>query len=148
MLLIYELGDREWTPNEGKLWDKYLAAISFAIRATHNTTLGASPAELVFNRDMMVGTQHVANWRVIAARKQSIAEKNNQRENKGRIEYYYRVGDLILLDHKHRKLDAPYEGPYPIINLYSNGAVEVQKGNTLLKVNMRQLHPFWRRRMH
>ena len=45
MLLTYELGDRSWTGDENILWDEYLAAIAFAIRATHNTTLGASPAE-------------------------------------------------------------------------------------------------------
>ena len=96
----------------------------------------------------MVGTQHIANWRVIADRKQFIARRNNERENKGRLEYHYRVGDLVLVDQKHRKLDAPYEGPFPIVNMYSNGSVEIQKGNNLLKRNTRQLHPFRRRRMH
>ena len=148
MLLTYKLGRNNWySKSEKYLYDEYLVEIVFTIGATHNTKLSASPSELVFGRDLMIGTQHIANWKIIAERKQKIATNNNIRENKGRIEYFYRVGDFVLLNDKHRKLDDPYQGSFPIINLYSNGSVEIQKGSTLLKVNMRQIHPFRRRRM-
>ena len=42
----------------------FLAAVSFAICATHHSSLKASPAQLVFGRDMFFPTQYVADWQL------------------------------------------------------------------------------------
>ena len=109
-------------------WDRYLAAIMWDMRSTIHTTLQYSAGQLAFSRDMVVQAQHDANWRVIYERKQRRARQNNDMENKKRIDHMYCVGDFVLVDHEHRKLHQPYEGPYKIKNIYSNGCVEVQKG--------------------
>ena len=85
------------------------------------------------------------NWELIKQNKHNVAVRNNLRENSTRLEWDYRIRDKVLLDYKHRKLDNPYLGPYDIIGIKSNGTVRIQKGRTELTVNIRQLHPFWRR---
>ena len=144
MLRTLELSDVMWD-DEDRIWDIYLAKISWAIRSTHNTTLKYSPGHIVLHRDMIVQTQKMINWELIKQNKHNVAVRNNLRENSTRLEWDYRIGDKVLLDYKHRKLDNPYLGPYDIIGIKSNGTVRIQKGRTELTVNIRQLHPFWRR---
>ena len=45
-----------------------------------------------------------------------------------RIHHDYQVGDkeLITSNDIHRKLNCPTKGPYPIVQVYSNGTVHVQ----------------------
>ena len=83
---------------------------------------------------------------MIRLNKHNKAARNNIRENNKRIECECKVGYSVSLECKSRKLDKPYEGPFEILNFYPNGTVLLQKGSTETKVNMRQLHPFWRRR--
>ena len=54
--------------DEQNPWDEFLSLAAFAIRSTHHTTLGASPAQLVFNRDMFLPIQFVADWSVFDKR--------------------------------------------------------------------------------
>ena len=89
----------------------------------------------------------MANQRLIESHKQKIALNNNRRENAKRIAHTFKIGDYMLLDYKHHKLEAPYEGPYEIKRIFSNGTVEVQKDAISQKVNIRQIHPFCRRSM-
>ena len=52
----FELEEREL--DETNPWDEF----AFAIRSTHHTILQASPAQLVFGRDMFLPVQFVADW--------------------------------------------------------------------------------------
>ena len=83
---------------------------------------------------------------MIRLNKHNKAMRNNIRENNKRVECQHNIGDLVLLDYKRRKLDQPHEGPFEMLNFDSNGTVLLQKGRAETKVNIRQLHPFWRRR--
>ena len=56
-------------------WSGILAATIFAVRATYHTTLQSSPMQLVFGRDAILNTKHVADWEHIRQRKQ-IANKS------------------------------------------------------------------------
>ena len=95
---------------------------------------------------MILDTQALINWNSIRENEHNIAMRNNIRENNKRIEHECKVVDLVLLDKKHRKLDDPCEGPCEIIQVYSNGTTTLQKERTETTVNIRQIHPFWRRR--
>jgi hypothetical protein len=46
-------------------WTPFLQAVCFAVRSTYHTTLGATPAQLVFRRDMMLPMKFKANWTAI-----------------------------------------------------------------------------------
>jgi hypothetical protein len=78
-------------------WDEILSSIAWAIRASYHSTLGATPAQLVFGRDMIFNIKTIVDWKTITTRKQKQILKDNQRENKGRINYQYSVGDLVYL---------------------------------------------------
>jgi hypothetical protein len=71
-----------------------------------------------------------ANWDQIQKSKQDIINKSNQKENKNnsRIPYEYKVGDQVLLETPEilRKLATPRTGPYPVTNVYKNGAIRIQ----------------------
>ena len=50
-------------------WSDILASVVWAIRSTHRSTLKASPAQLVFNRDMLLNIKFIADWESIRLRK-------------------------------------------------------------------------------
>jgi hypothetical protein len=85
-----------------------------------------------------------ANWDQIQKRKQDIINKSNQKENKSRIPYEYKVGDQVLLETPGilRKLSTPRTGPYPVTNVYKNGTIRIQKGIVSERVNIRRITPF------
>ena len=144
MLHSLELQDCIWD-EEDWIWDIYLAKISWAIRSTFNTITKYIPGQSVFNYDMILQTQRLINWDLIISNKRNTAIRNNLQENNKRIAWNCKVGDKVLLDYKHRKLDKPYLGPYDILQINSNGTIVIQKGRNELTVNIRQLHPFCRR---
>jgi hypothetical protein len=90
------LQEREVDGNDP--WASFLASAAFAIRSTYHTTLGASPGQLVFGRDMLLPIKFKAKWAEIKARCQDEIRHNNERENKGRKDHNYKVGDQILLN--------------------------------------------------
>jgi hypothetical protein len=95
MIRTFELEDNYL--DEDDPWKGILSAAAFAVRSTFHTTLQSSPGQLVFGRDMIFNIQHTANWEYIKQRKQHLIHKNNKRENAGRIEHTYKVGDKVLL---------------------------------------------------
>ena len=143
MLRTFELQDQNL--DDVDPWNGFLQATVFAIRSTHHTTLGATPVQLVYNRDMILDTQFTANWSQIALRKQELVYQNNKRENAKRIRWKYKVGDeVIILNTGKRKLDRPHEGPYVINKVYSNGTIDIQKGSVEYRINIRRVAPFRR----
>jgi hypothetical protein len=71
-----------------------------------------------------------ANWDQIQRRKQDIINMSNQKENKSRISYEYKVEDQVLLETTGilRKLSTPRTGPYPVTNVYKHSTIKIQKG--------------------
>jgi hypothetical protein len=112
--------------------DYFLQSTAWDIRNTYHTTLQTTPCQFVFGRDMIRNIAFSANWDRIQKRTQDIINKSNQKENKNdsQIPYEYRVGDQVLLETPGilRKLSTPRKGPYPVTNVYKNGAIRIQKG--------------------
>jgi hypothetical protein len=126
-------------------WTDILSATAFAIRSTCHTVLEATPAQLVFRRDMILPIKFQADWAYIRRQKAKAIAKNNDRENDGRIAHTYKVGDKVLY-RKHgilRKLDIPRRGPYQITKVYNNGTVKLKRGVVSERVNIRHLTPFF-----
>ena len=125
-------------------WNDILASIAWAIRSTHHSTLKASPAQLVFNRDMLLNVKFIADWEMIRLRKQKDVDKNNARENSLRVDHDYHIGDKVLVTDQdiHRKLNCPTKGPYNIIQIYTNGTVRVQRGAVTERINIRRCIPY------
>jgi hypothetical protein len=130
--------------DEEEPWNGILSACMFALRATVHTTTQATPAQLVFGRDAILNVKFDANWTLIRQRKQNLIDENNLRENNTRVPHEYRVGDQILITRapKGKYGTDPYEGPYPIVQVHSNGTVRYQKGAVSDVINIRQVHPY------
>ena len=125
-------------------WGELLASVAWAIRSTHHTTLQASPAQLVFSRDMMLNIKFIADWEAIRLRKQKQVNKDTEKENSLRVDHDYAVGDNVLITNKDidRKLNCPTKGPYEIIQVYTNGTVHVKKGVVTERINIRRCTPY------
>ena len=113
------------------------------MRATYHTTLEKSPGQLVFGRDMILPIKHVADWEYIRQRKQDIIRKNNNRENSKRVNHTYKVGDLVMYQNRRaNKYERPYDGPYEITEVFTNGTVTLRRGAVDDRVNLRHIHPY------
>jgi hypothetical protein len=126
-------------------WDEFLSAAAFAIRSTHHMTLGASPAQLVFKRDMFLPVEYVADWTRIHINKQKEINRSNIRENSSRIPHEYQRGDCVLLSTPGilPKLNSPRTGPYDIVEVHNNGTVTIKKGHVQQRVNIRRILPYY-----
>jgi transposase InsO family protein len=126
-------------------WTEVLASVAYAIRSTYHTTLQATPAQLVFGRDMIYPLQYIAEWDVIRKRKQALIDKNNERENSKRVDFDYIVGQRVLLLNTdlQRKLDDPTQGPFKIVQTHTNGNVSILRGSVIERVNVRRIKPYF-----
>ena len=143
MLRTFELN--QLSLDEQNPFDGILAAIMFAIRSTLHTTLEASPMQLVFGRDAMLNIGFQANWNYIKSRKQTIARKNNQKENRTRLHHKYKPGDKVIYKDgsKNKYEKPPYNGPYQVVKVHPDrGTVRLDFGNYTDEVNIRLIHPY------
>jgi hypothetical protein len=85
----------------------------------------ATPAQLVFGRDAILNIKFNANWKYIREQKQQTINTNNQNENKKRIPHHYCIGDRVLyrVDSMSKYSENPYDGPYTIVQVNTNGTV-------------------------
>ena len=144
MLRTFELEDQELDPEDP--FGGFLTVVGYAIRSTYHTTLEASPAQLVFGRDMMFPIQFQADWAGIQQRRQNEINRNNERENKSRIQHIYKPGDTVTLKKPgiQRKMSTPRTGPYKVTEISTNGTIRIQnsEGNVTERVNIRRVHPY------
>ena len=89
----FEIEKREL--DEQNPWDEFLTSAAFAIRSTHHMVLEASPAQLVFNRDMFLPVKYVADWTRIRLKRQKRINKSNKRENSSRIPHGLNIKRVI-----------------------------------------------------
>ena len=145
ILRTFELEERDLDPHDP--FSEFLSAAAFAIRATYHTTLQATPAQLVFGRDMILPVAITANWGRIKERRQEEINRNNARENRGRVPHEYHVGDKVLLKKEGilRKLASPRDGPHTVTRVYNNGTVQLQHGAINERINIRRIIPYLER---
>jgi len=140
-LHTFELEEQDL--DETDPWTPFLAATAFAIRSTCHTTLGATPAQLVFQRDMILPTKFQADWMRIQQRRQKETDRNNAKENKSHIPHAYKVGDSVS---KRRpgilpKLRRKREGPFEVIAVFDNGTIRIRCVAVSERLNIRRVNP-------
>jgi hypothetical protein len=76
-----------------------LMPVMWAINTTfHTRTLKASPAQLAFNRDMILPTSFATNWYAINHRKQAQpAQSPTNAKNCKRILHKFHLNDKVLI---------------------------------------------------
>ena len=70
-----------------------LASAVFVVQSTYHRKKEKIPGQLVFGRDIIPPTNHVADWRYTRQHKQMKINKDVARENTTKIDHDYRVGD-------------------------------------------------------
>ena len=122
-------------------------APSIAMHATRveiHTTLGSSPGNLVFNRDMFLNIPLIADWHAITLRREHLINENLIRENQKRRRYDYLPQQRILKKRwKPRKLDERTSGPYRVLQTHVNGTVTIElRPGVSERLNIRRIIPY------
>jgi transposase InsO family protein len=153
MLRTYDFEHQKldsWAKERQDPFDGFLAAVSFAIRATYQTSIGTSPAAMVFQRDMFFPTKFVATWQTQAQNRQIQLQRGVTRENAKRLPHRYHVGDRVLIRHDmdgqpRAKMKRLTSGPYKVTTTVRGSTIEIDRGKYLEKVNVRRLQPYFAR---
>lgn len=125
-------------------WTDITQAVAFALRTTHHTALGTSPAQLVFQRDMIHDIAQETNWRRQHERRMEQIRRENIRENQNRKEHEFQPDDMVYIrftSHKKPKIGTATEGPYRIVAVRENGTVVLDRGLYTEIINIRNLQP-------
>jgi lipopolysaccharide biosynthesis regulator YciM len=106
----------------------------------------------VFQRDMVLPINFMADWGAIEQQRQKEMARNNRRENASRISHDYKVGEKVLLKKPGthlRKLEAPRTTrPHTVTAIYTNGTLRIQKGKVNERVKIRRLFPYFENADH
>jgi hypothetical protein len=96
MIRTYEFKNFEFDYNDP--WSQILTNCARAIRSVAHSILDATPAQILFERDMLFDLSFMTNYSELENKKQKASDLNVDHENTKRIKYDYKVDDLILLD--------------------------------------------------
>jgi hypothetical protein len=72
--------------------DTFIDDAAWAICSTYHTVLKASPGAAIFGCNMLFDIPFIADWKQIGERRQCQTDLSNERENKTRVDYDYKVG--------------------------------------------------------
>jgi hypothetical protein len=96
--------------------DEALLIATHAMQTGIHTTLGSSPGNLVFNRDMFLNIPLIADWHAITQKHEHLINENLMRENCKQKCYDYVPNQKVLKKrHKTCKLGQKTSGPYKIL---------------------------------
>ena len=120
-------------------WVETLSSIACTIREFYRRTVEDTPGQAVFSRDMIFNLVSFIDWQVITSKKQRQVIIDNVRENYSQVSHDYAVGYLVYVNITgiYRKLYYKKFRPYRIIEVFTNGAVWVQKLRLNKRINIR-----------
>jgi hypothetical protein len=107
--------------------DEAISIAMHAMRAGVHSTLGSSPGNLVFNRDMFLNIPLIVDWSTITQRRGHLIHENLKRENQTRRGYDYVPRQMVFKKKwKPKKLGKRTSGLYKIVQTHVNGTVTIQ----------------------
>jgi hypothetical protein len=125
--------------------DIFLSYAAWAVCSIYHTVLKVSPSAAIFGQDMLFDILFIADWQKIGEHRQQLTNLNNARENKGRIDYYFKVGQKVLVRKEGILRKSEYiwhRKPWLIASVHTNGTIMVQRRNKLEWMNIRRVKPF------
>ena len=92
---------------------------------------------------MLFNLASVVDWKVATSTKQIQVDTDNVRENAKRVTYNYAIADQVSVEMTgiYRKLYYKKQGPYRIIEVFTNVTVLVQSVKVTERINIRRLKP-------
>ena len=127
------------------LVDEALTTAMHALRCNPVSSLGNySPGAIVFNRDMLLNIPLVADILTITKHRQALIDKRLLRANRSRTRHEFKLNQYVFIKHQSRdnKLDLVTHGPCPIVQVHTNNAVTVKRGQIEERISIRHLIPF------
>jgi hypothetical protein len=124
--------------------DVFLSDTAWAVCSTYHTVLKASPGAVIFGGDMLFDIPFIADWQKIGEHRQKLTDLNNACENKGRIDYDYKVGQKVLLRKEGILCNAEsrwHKEPRFITSVHTNGTITVQCRNKIERMNIQRVKP-------
>jgi hypothetical protein len=114
--------------------------------ASHNSLDNILPGALTFQRDMYLDIPLIANILTLADLKQKQIDKRLMRANAKRKTHDCQVSDQLLIKRAldaSSKLEPTYKGPYPILQVHTNGTVTVLlQPNATERYNVHCITPY------
>jgi len=83
-------------PNAKDYVDEALSIAMHAMRVGVHSTMGSSPGNLVFNRDMFLNIPLIADWHAITLKREHLINENLMKDNKKRRHYDYIPQQRVL----------------------------------------------------
>ena len=117
---------KDLTPQQQakQIMDNALATVMHATRCAVNNTMKTSPGALTFCRDMFVDVPIIADLIAIRNNQQQLIDSNLIRHNHKRYDYHYRLRQRVMMKtYDPVKMQEKLHGPYPILELRTNGTV-------------------------
>ncbi len=94
---------------------------------------------------MLFDIPFIADWQKTGEHRQRLTDLNNTHENKGRIDYDYKVGQKVLLRKEGILCNAEsrwHKKPWLITSVHTYGTITVQCGNKIDRMNIRRVKLF------
>jgi hypothetical protein len=149
-------------------WEKYLAPLAFSYNTSLHNSIKATPYFVTYGQEPRLPSfpapdiqrqlqpSHPQQWfdRLTHARHLA-AHHNFQATDRYAASFIktahpcnYQVGQLLWVDvrnflGKNKKLAQNWEGPYPIIRVFSYGVVDLQLPNRVFRVNVSRTKPYY-----
>jgi hypothetical protein len=95
---------------------------------------------------MLFDIPYLADWNKIGDFRQCQTDLNTARENKQRVDYYYKVGDKVLVrkDGILCKIESLYDSePWTITSVHTNGTIRVECGTKSERINIQRVTPYF-----
>ena len=122
-----------------------IASTIRAMRCAANTSLqGFAPGALVFGRDMHLNVPIVTDIIALTHNRQLQTDLRLQRKNSRRSRREYVVGQNVYINNHFSssdKLKPAWTGPFPILQVHTNGTVTVRRGQIHERVSIRRIKP-------
>jgi hypothetical protein len=125
--------------------DVFLSDAAWGICSTYHTVLKASPGAAIFGLDILFDISFIADRQKIGQYRQQLTDLGNARENKGRIDYDYKVGQKVLLRKEGILCNAEsrwHKKPWLITTVHTNGTITVQHRNKQERMYIQRVKPF------
>jgi hypothetical protein len=94
---------------------------------------------------MLFDIPFIADWQKIREHRQQRTDLNNARENEGRIDYDYKVGQKVLLRKEGILCNAEsrwHKKPWLITSVHTNVTITIQCGDKIERMNIQRVKPF------
>jgi hypothetical protein len=125
--------------------DVFLSDAAWTIHSTYHTVLKATPGAAIFGQFMLFDIPFIADWKKTGEHRQQLTDPYTARENKGRIDHDYKVGQKILVqkDGILCKAESRYlKDPWMITSVHMKRTITVQCRNKLERINIWRVKPF------